>query len=259
MWIKLLEFTRVNCQGQVAECCLIQCDLCRFRQRFAVWQPFIETRGLDAAVQREKARVCAKNSLVIVRGRVGVILPTQNCRGSPGFKIRLEQIRLIHKQESAVNIQSHTMHVQRRAGELRFRLKRLSIQPHDLLRLIKRIALDAHIDCIRSSQNLQQLPVKRALLRKLLPIRADFDDPFGKEQIICAATAVKSARLFRVDFCQRYRTEDCSVSIIGRDRITPLRRVHSDRFSVCVKIERRISTCKQRQRIAAFTHAIQIF
>ena len=76
------------------------------------------------------------------------------------------------------------MHVQRRAGELRFRLKRLSVQPHDLPRLIKRIAFDAHIDCIRSSQNLQQLPVKRGLLRKLLPIRADFDDPFGKEQII---------------------------------------------------------------------------
>ena len=151
------------------------------------------------------------------------------------------------------------MHVQRRAGELRFRLKRLSVQPHDLPRLIKRIAFDAHIDCIRSSQNLQQLPVKRGLFRKLLPIRTDFDDPFGKEQIVCAAAAVKSARLLRIDFCQRYRTEDRSVSIIGRDRIAPLRRVRSDRFSIYIKIERWISTRKQRQRIAGSAHTIQIF
>ena len=102
------------------------------------------------------------------------------------------------------------MYVQRRAGELRFRLQRLSVQPHDLLRLIKRIALDAHIDCIRSSQNLQQLPVKRGLLRKLLSVCADFDNSFGKHQIICASAAVKSARLFRVDLRQRHCAENRS-------------------------------------------------
>ena len=95
------------------------------------------------------------------------------------------------------------------------------------------------------------------MYKRQLPIRADFDDPFGKEQIICAAAAVKSARLFRVDLRQRHSADNRSVRIIGRDRIAALRRVHSDRFSICIKIERRISPRKERQRIAALRKPLQ--